>query len=130
VTVVADANVAIAALNPRDAFHDQALRVCLEAGDVAVLNLTWAEALIHPTRLGQYDAAARELKRLGFRIEVVSHEFADKARELRAVYGNKNFPMVDAIVVAFGVATGWPVVTCDSKWPAMAEARIKNLRTS
>lgn len=126
-TIVADANVVIAVIDSNHLFHRPALRRCLEAGDVAVLNLTRAEALIHPTRTGHVEAVDAELERLRFRTEVLDNEVADGARVLRATYGNRNFPMIDAVVVALGMVRGWPIVTCEAKWPALTEATIETL---
>ncbi|MEQ1700774.1 MAG: PIN domain-containing protein [Ilumatobacteraceae bacterium] len=126
-TIVVDANVAIAVLDPADLFHRAAIRRCVEEGDIAILNLTHAEALIHPTRLGRFDDAAEELSRLGFIILPIDNEVANRARLLRAEYGNRNFPMVDAIVVGLGVENNWTVVTCDAKWPPMQGIKIEVL---
>ncbi len=126
-TIVVDANVAIAVLDPAHAFHRAALRRCIEERDVAILNLTHAEALIHPTRLGRFDDAADELARLGFVIHPIGNEVANRSRLLWAEYGNRNFPMVDAIVVGLGAEFGWPVVTCDAKWPAIHGVTVEVL---
>lgn len=125
--LVADANVAIAALDPAHRFHRVVIRRCLEADGVLILNLTRAEALIHPTRVGKFEAADRELGRLGFETVPLDSEVADRSRVLRATYVNKNFPLVDAVVVALGVELGSTVVTCDAKWPAISEAEIEVL---
>ena len=128
-TIAVDANIAIAVLDPQDQFHRTAIRLCLEAEGVSILNITYAEALIHPTRLGKFEEAAAALDQIGFNVEVLDDGVADRARQLRARYGNRNFPMVDAAVVTLGIERGWTVVTCDSKWPVIAEADIKNLST-
>jgi len=126
-TLVVDANIAVAVLDPADPFHRSALRRCLTAERVEILNVTRAEALIHPTRVGKFDEADGVLDRLGFETVVLGNSTADLARTLRASYGNKNFPMVDAVVVALGIERGWPVLTCDAKWPAVAGATIEVL---
>lgn len=126
-TIVVDANVAIAVLDPAHVFHRAAIRRCIEEGDIAILNVTHAEALIHPTRLGRFDDAADELARLRFVIHPIGNEVANRARLLRAEYGNRNFPMVDAIVVGLGAEHNWPVVTCDAKWPRMQGVTIEVL---
>ncbi|MEE9416661.1 MAG: PIN domain-containing protein [Acidimicrobiales bacterium] len=126
-TIVVDANIAIAVLDPQHRFHRLALTRCFQVDGIAILNLTRAEALIHPTRVGKFVEASAELDRLGFRTEPLDNETADRARELRATHGNKNFPIVDALVVALGVERGWSVVTCDAKWPAIMEASIEVL---
>jgi predicted nucleic acid-binding protein len=128
VTIVVDTNVAIAVLDPSDKFHRLALRRCLEQDSVAILNITRAEAIIHPTRIGKFGEADTELNRLGFGTEALDNETADRARQLRARDGNKNFPMVDAVVVALGVERGWSVVTCDAKWPAVTESAVETLK--
>ena len=124
-TIVVDANIAIAVLDAQHQFHRAAARRCLESEGVAILNITHAEALIYPSREGKLSEATAMLDQMEFSIEVLDNDVADRARELRAEYGNRNFPMVDAAVVALGVERGWPVVTCDTKWPAINEADIQ-----
>jgi len=125
--IVVDANVAIAVLNTGDAFHRSALERCVRAREVSILNLTRAEALIHPTKAGVAERATAALEALDFVVRPVSDEVADQACLLRASYGNRNFPIIDAIVVAFGVIHDMTIVTADAKWPAIAEARIEVL---
>ncbi len=126
-TIIVDANIVIAVLDPEHPFHRAALRRCLAEDRVLVLNITRAEALIHPTRFGRSDAVDAELDRLGFETCVLDNDVADRARQLRATYGNKNLPMVDAAVVALGVELGCPVVTADAKWPEIPEAGIETI---
>ena len=126
-TVVVDVNVAVAVLNPHDPFHRAAIRRCLTADGVVILNMTRAEALVHPSRLQQLDEADEVLDQLGFRTEPLTNDVADQARALHAAYGNRSFPLVDAVVVAFGVVHRCPIVTCDQKWPEISEADIEVL---
>ncbi|MCY4272494.1 MAG: PIN domain-containing protein [bacterium] len=126
-TIVVDANIAIAVLDPKHQFHRAALRRCLEAGEVAILNITHAEALIYPSRMQKLDEATAVLDQLGFYVEALDNGVAERARELRAEYGNRDFPMVDAAVVALSIERGWPAVTCDTKWPKIKEAEIEIL---
>ncbi len=128
-TIVVDANIAIAVLDPQHSFHRVAVRRCLESEGVAILNITHAEALIYPSQQGKLDEATAVLDQLGFEVEVLDNAVADRARELRAVYGNRNFPMVDAAVVALGLERSCAVVTCDTKWPDIDEADIQVLAT-
>lgn len=128
-TIVVDANIAIAILDSQHQFHLGAVRRCLESERIAILNITHAEALVYPSRLGKLDEATAVLDQLGFEVEVLDNAVADRARDLRAVYGNRNFPMVDAAVVALGIERSWPVVTCDTKWPEVDEADIQILKT-
>jgi len=74
-----------------------------------------------------FDAAGAELDRLEFVTHEVSNAVADRARMLRAAHDNRHFPLVDALVVAFGLERSWPIVTCDAKWPPVAEADIEVL---
>ncbi|MCY3961313.1 MAG: PIN domain-containing protein [bacterium] len=129
-TIVVDANIAIAILDSQHQFHRAAVQRCLEADGVAILNITHAEALIYPSRMEKLDEATTVLDQLGFNLEVLDNGVADRARELRAEYGNRNFPMVDAAVVALSIERDWPVVTCDTKWPEIAEAEIEVLSYS
>ncbi len=126
-TIVVDANVAIAVLDSRHPFHRVAIRRCLTADGVVILNMTRAEALVHPSRLRQLDEADEVLDQLGFRTEPLTNDVAGQARALRADYGNRSFPMVDAVVVAFGVVHRCPIVTCDQQWPEISEADIEVL---
>jgi predicted nucleic acid-binding protein len=127
VSVVVDANVAVAVLDAADPFHKVALDRCLREKKIHVLNVTWAEALVLPAKLKRFEEAGAVLVGVGFCVEVVSDEVADLACHLRAKYGNKNFPLLDALVVALGVHSGSSVVTCDAKWPQISEAKIELL---
>ena len=126
-TIIVDANVAIAVLDPHHPFHRSAVRRCLASDDVAILNLTRAEALIHPSRSAKLVEASAALDRLGFRTVLLTDEVADCARQLRADYGNPSFPLVDVVVVAFGVVNSVPVVTCDQKWPEISGVDVELL---
>ncbi|MDE0613916.1 MAG: PIN domain-containing protein [bacterium] len=129
-TIVVDANIAIAILDPQHQFHRTAVQRCLEADGVAILNITHAEALIYPSRMEKLEEATAVLDQLGFSLEALDNDVADRARDLRAEYGNRNFPMVDAAVVALGIERNWTVVTCDTKWPEIEEAEIEILSVS
>ncbi|MDE0928620.1 MAG: PIN domain-containing protein [Acidimicrobiales bacterium] len=122
-SIVVDANVAIAVLNWDDPFHEAALSRCVREEKIQILNVTWAEVLVLPVRLGKEEQTRAALTELGFCVEPTSNEIAELACRLRAFHGNKNFPMLDALVVAFGMQTKCPVVTCDAKWPQIAESK-------
>jgi predicted nucleic acid-binding protein len=109
------------------AFHGAALRRCIEADGVAILHITRAESLIHPTRAGKLAEADAALDALGFRTRTLDDAIADCARDLLATHGSRNFPMADAVVVAAGIERGWAVITCDSKWPTIADVTIEVL---
>ena len=125
--IVIDANVAIATLNPNDTFHRLAIERCAHASELSILNLTRAEALIHPTRAGVAEQAAAALDALGITSYPIADDIADRARLLRATHGNRHFPLVDAIVVAFGLINQATIVTTDGKWPTIADADIEVL---
>jgi len=126
--IVVDANVAIAVLNSNDPFHKSAVERCIRAREVSILNLTRAEALIHPTKAGVVEQAATALEALDFVTHPVSDDVADQARLLRAAYGNRNIPIIDAMVVAFGLVHDMTIVTADAKWPAIADVNLEVLR--
>lgn len=126
-TIVVDANVAIAVLNRNDPFHRTALRTVLRSNDVRILNLTRAEALIRPTQLGLLAEAAAEFVRLGIQSVVLDDATADRGRQLRADHGRKGFPLIDAVVVALGMELSCTVVTCDAKWPSIPGSSIELL---
>ena len=71
-----------------------------------------------------------ELDRIGFRTVGLADAVADRARRLRAEYGNRSFPMVDAVVVAHGIVHDVTIVTCDAKWPVIEEAPIEVLASN
>ena len=96
-----------------------------KADDVAILNITHAEALIYPSRLGKLGQTKAVLDQLGFYIEELNNGTADRTRDLQAGYGNRNFPMVDAVVVALGIERSWTVTTYNTKWPEIPEAEIE-----
>lgn len=110
-----------------DPFHRAALRRCVGSSELQILNLTRAEALIHPTRAGVSEQAAAALDALGLTTHPVSDDIADRARLLRAAHGNRNFPLIDAIVVAFGLLNEATIITTDAKWPIIPAAEIEVL---
>lgn len=126
-TVAVDANIAIAALNPQDLFHRVALRACIQADRVLILNITRAEALIYPTRANKFAEADELLDDLGFETVALTNEIADHMRLLRSSYDNKHFPLVDAAVVALGIERNLRVLTLDGKWPKINEVDIEVL---
>lgn len=123
-----DANVLIGAVAADDLFHAAATAL-LAGGDSVALNITLAEALVRPHRDGKVAAARAVLDTLQVEIVPVTDEVADRASRLRASYGNRNFPMVDALVVAYGIEHAMEIVTADQKWPVIPEAAIRVLET-
>ncbi|MBA3860602.1 MAG: PIN domain-containing protein, partial [Solirubrobacterales bacterium] len=69
-SIVLDASVVIAVLDPRDAHHDAALRLLGDrAGDRwAMSTVTLAEVLVHPMRLGREADAEDRIERMGIRL--------------------------------------------------------------
>lgn len=125
--ICVDANILIAALDSADLFHLSASEVLVVSEDVVALNVTWAEALVHPNRVGQADAARGLLTEYGVGMMEVADEVALTASALRAAYGNRNFPMLDALVVSAALQHRGQVITTDAKWPSIPEAEIRVL---
>ncbi|CAN5709291.1 hypothetical protein BH24ACT5_BH24ACT5_08660 [soil metagenome] len=125
--ICVDANVLIAALDSADLFHLVASEVLVGSENVVALNVTWAEALVHPDRVGQVDAARGLLTEYGIGIMEVANEVALTASALRAAYGNRNFPMLDALVVSAALHQKGQVITTDAKWPSIPDVDIRVL---
>jgi len=124
VEYVIDANIAIAVLNSDDLFHKQAMKFCLIENKVNILNVTKAEALIYPEKVGKIKQSEEIFKSLEIQTIPILDDIAMQACMLRAQYGNRKFPMIDALVVACGVVRNFNVVTTDTKWPTIKEADI------
>lgn len=125
--ICVDANILIAALSSSDAFHDAAAAALIDHDGAIALNVTWAEALVHPHRLGKADEAREVLTEFGVRTHDVTDDIAVAATALRATHGNRNFPMLDALVVAAGSVLDLPILTTDSKWPDVDGVDIRLL---
>jgi len=85
-SIVLDASVVIAVLDPRDAHHGEALRLLSDrAGDRwAMSTVTLAEVLVHPMRLGREAEAEDWVERLGIRLVDADRAVAKGAARLRA----------------------------------------------
>lgn len=127
--ICADANVLIAAIDPSDVFHDIATAELVEYDYSVALTVTWAEALVHPHRLGQAGMAQDLLADYGIEMQPVDAEMALTASALRAEHGGRDFPLLDALVVAAGITMSIPVITTDAKWPDIAGVDVRVLRT-
>lgn len=121
-----DANVLIAAISSDDLFHTAATALLAQGGGVA-LNITLADALVRPHRDAKGPEALAVLDTLQVQVVTITDDVADRASRLRASYGNRNFPMVDALVVAYGVENDVEIVTSDDTWPEIPEANIRVL---
>ena len=73
--------------------------------------------------MARWPGRPQALAALGFRTEPLDDATADRARELRSTYGNKHFPMVDAV----GIEQRLPIITCDARWPDTSEADLEVL---
>lgn len=125
--ICVDANILVAALDSQDLFHEAASEAIVGHRKVIALNVTCAEALVHPYRVGRSDEARLILEEYGVETVAVTNAIAYKAADLRATHGNRNFPMLDALVVATGIESGASVVTTDSKWPSIPNVDIQLL---
>lgn len=125
--ICVDANVLIAALDPNDLFHSSVSAALVDHDAIVALNVTWAEVLVHPHRVGQADTAYELLRDYGVIEHEVTNAIARTASALRAVHGNRDFPMLDALVVAAGIELSAEVVTTDAKWPSIDDCDVRLL---
>jgi predicted nucleic acid-binding protein len=128
--ICVDVNILIAAMDPHDLFHAAASAELVSHSDVVALNVTWAEALVHPHRIGRADEASELLVAYGVNTIEVTDPIAFTAARLRGTHGNRNFPMLDALVVAVGIEHNVRILTTDTKWPTIADADIHVLTCS
>ncbi len=100
-SIVLDASVVIAVL-PRDAHHDEALRLLGDrAGDRwAMSTVTLAEVLVHPMRLGREADAEDRIERLGIRLVDADRAVAKGAARLRAAHPSLRTPDAFALATA------------------------------
>jgi len=114
-SIVLDASVVIAVLDPRDAHHDEALRLLDDrAGDRwAMSTVTLAEVLVHPMRLGREAEAEDRVERLGIRFVDADRAVAKGAARLRAEHPGLRTP--DAFVLATAQETAAEPVTSDER---------------
>jgi predicted nucleic acid-binding protein len=125
--ICVDANVLIAALDATDRFHHVASETIIEHAPVVALNVTWAEALVRPIQDGNGDVALGLLAEYGIEAVPVHDDVAFRAAEVRGRHGTRNLPMLDALVVAYGLVHGMEVVTADAKWPTIPDAIVRVL---
>jgi predicted nucleic acid-binding protein len=128
--ICVDTNTLIAAIDPHDLFHASASAELVSHSDVVALNVTWAEALVHPHRIGRADEASELLVAYGVDTIEVTDQIAFTAAKLRGTHGNRNFPMLDVLVVAAGIEHDVSILTTDTKWPTIANADIHVLAAS
>lgn len=125
--ICVDANIVIALLSSADEWNDVAMSEFVRSDGFKVLTVTRAEAMVRTYRTGQVEVANQLLTEYEIETIDVSIDIADRAAALRAVHGNRHFPIVDALVVALGIETGLEVLTTDDKWPAIPDAKIRVL---
>lgn len=128
--ICVDANVLIALVTERDLFHDAAAEAVFASGGAIALNVTIAEALVHPHSDHRADLVLELFAEARVTSVLVTDEVADRASRLRAEFGNRHFPMLDALVVAHALENGVQVVTADDKWPTIADADVRILAPS
>lgn len=125
--ICVDANIVIALLSSADEWNDVAMSEFVRSDGFKVLTVTRAEAMVRTYRTGQVEVANQLLTEYEIETIDVSIDIADRAAALRAVHGNRHFPIVDALVVALGLETGLEVLTTNDKWPAIPDAKIRVL---
>jgi len=128
--ICVDANILIAALDSSDQLHRAVSEALVSHNDIVALNITWAEALVHPYRTGKADHAKRLLAEYGVGAVEATNTIAFRAAQLRSSYGTRNFPMLDALVIATGIETDSQVLTADAKWPEIDGVDVQLLTPS
>lgn len=129
--IVLDASVVIAVLDASDTLHETGLASIVEhAGDdLRVPASAYAECLVEPARRGSLARARQLIDQLGFAIEPLTREVAERAAELRAAF--RSVPLPDALVVATGeVLRATEVITADRRWRRLSDrVRVANPST-
>ncbi len=118
--IILDANVIISFLDSTDTHHHRTLDL-LDShwrGGFGCSVLTVAEALVHPSRAGQQDAAAAALSVIGVRI--ISIADAD-ALELARIRSQYRVRMPDAVALHAAITTSSALATYDQKLAAAAD---------
>ena len=89
--IIVDASVLVAHLDERDAHHEEAVRLLLEAADVdlGASPMTVAEVLVGPARAGRLSEARAIIDSLGVREVALRADAATRLATLRAEAGLK-----------------------------------------
>ena len=124
-TVIVDASVTMAVLDPANEHHKAVHRALRAQSSIAILDVTRSEVVGKLPHLGYREELMADLHRLGFRVKTMGNELALAALMLREEYSNKWFPIVDAAVVAYAMERSWQVMTVEHRWPPIEEAKIE-----
>ena len=119
--MILDANVLIALLDDQDLHHERAVDlVATAAQPLGVHEMTLAEALVLPARIGQEETAARAFADLGIRRVPTDDDFALTLARIRASSGLR---MPDAVVLAAAERGRCPLATFDARLARAAATR-------
>lgn len=110
--IILDANVVIAYLDSTDPHHARTVELLndRQRDGFASSALTVAEALVHPTRTGQHDAALAALNTIGLLIVPVAESDVMGLARIRSQYRVR---MPDAVALHLAVATTSQLATFD-----------------
>lgn len=126
-TLVLEANAAVALLDEQHPLHGAAKRAVRNASSVVMLDVTRTEVFNRLRRHGGPEQLMADLYRRGIRIKAMGNDLALAAMNLRTEHQNKWFPIVDAAVVALALDRGWQVLTAESRWPTIPGVSIETL---
>lgn len=128
-TVVVDASVVIAFLNPDDSLHEVAVRAVRQSRaqqDRMILAATaLAEILVDAARLGEeaVQTTERFINEIVDDVRDIDRSVARAAARYRARHGGLRLP--DALVIAVGsVMNAESVLTADRRWVSV-DARVR-----
>jgi predicted nucleic acid-binding protein len=112
-SVILDASVIIAFLDPRDASHERAVSAIASTDERRIPASVLAEVLVHPHREGAAAVAKveRALAALATGVEPLTADIARAAASLRARH--RRLRLGDALVIATGNALGVDILTVD-----------------
>jgi predicted nucleic acid-binding protein len=118
--IALDTSVLIALLDPGDAHH-QAARASLAAhadDDLRIPAHAFAEALVHPARVGKDREARRLIAGLEIAVDPIDEAIAVAAAKIRAKHG-RALRMPDALALAYAdVRKAKSILTADARWTA------------
>ena len=120
--VVLDASALIALFDSNDPHHSWARGMFVDtiAASLVMSVLTYAEVLVHPTRVGKVEEFERNIDGLGIEIVTAGAEDASTLALLRA---STSLKMPDAIVLHLAARLGASLATTDRGLAAEASHR-------
>lgn len=110
--LVLDASALIALFNDKDAHHDWARNLMIQATaeSLHMSSINLAEVAVQPIRLGIEDKFYKGISGLDIQISGLSEESSKDFARLRAT---TNVPMPDCCAIQLAVEKNSPLATCD-----------------